>query len=81
MRKLINELREQARILVSNEERDRGELYDAREQWERIDEKFVELIVSECVDVLIDALPSIVPESKDGIHPVWHIKDHFGFGV
>lgn len=79
MRKLINELREQARILVSNEERDRGELYDAREQWERIDEKFVELIVSECVDVLIDVLPSIVPESKDGIHPVWHIKDHFGF--
>ena len=79
MGKLINELREQARILVSNEERDRGELYGAREQWERIDEKFVELIVSECVDVLIDVLPSIVPESKDGIHPVWHIKDHFGF--
>ena len=79
MGKLINELREQARILVSNEERDRGELYGAREQWERIDEKFVELIVSECVDVLIDVLPSIVPESKDGIHPAWHIKDHFGF--
>ena len=41
-------------------------------------EKFAELIVRECVDVLIDVLPSIVPESKDGIHPAWHIKDHFG---
>lgn len=64
------ELREQARTLVSNEERDRGEVYDAREQWDRIDQKFAELIVSECIDVLINVLPSIVPESKDGIHPV-----------
>ena len=41
-------------------------------------EKFAELIVRECIDVLIDVLPDIVPEAKDGIHPAWHIKDHFG---
>ena len=41
-------------------------------------EKFAELIVQECIDVLVDVLPHIVPEAKDGIHPIWHIKEHFG---
>ena len=41
-------------------------------------EKFAELIVQECIDVLVDVLPDIVPEAKDGIHPIWHIKEHFG---
>ena len=41
-------------------------------------EKFAELIVRECIDVLVDVLPDIVPEAKDGIHPIWHIKEHFG---
>ncbi len=49
MNERIRELREQAWTLVSNEERDRGALYDAREQWERCDQKFAELIVRECV--------------------------------
>ena len=40
--------------------------------------RFSELIVSECMDVLTDVLPPNVPESRDGIHPVWHIKQHFG---
>jgi hypothetical protein len=48
MNERIKELREQAWTLVSNEERDRGELYEAREQWERCDQKFAELIVREC---------------------------------
>ena len=48
MNERIRELREQAWTLVSNEERDRGELYEVREQWERCDQKFAELIVKEC---------------------------------
>jgi hypothetical protein len=48
MNERIRQLREQAWTLVSNEERDRGELYEAREQWERCDQKFAELIVREC---------------------------------
>ena len=41
-------------------------------------EMFAELIVRECIDVLVDVLPDIVREAKDGIHPIWHIKEHFG---
>lgn len=40
--------------------------------------EYTELIVRECIDVLIDVLPDIVPDAKDGVHPVWHIKEHFG---
>jgi hypothetical protein len=41
-------------------------------------DKFAELIIQECIDVVVDVLPDIVPESKDGIHPAWHLKEHFG---
>ena len=51
MNERIREFREQAWTLVSNEERDRGALYDAREQWERCDQKFAELIVRECINI------------------------------
>lgn len=40
--------------------------------------QFAELILNECIDVLVDVLPATVPEAKDGVHPVWHIKQHFG---
>lgn len=40
-------------------------------------EKFAMLIVQECIDVVVDVLPDIVSESKDGIHPAWHLKEHF----
>jgi hypothetical protein len=52
MNERIQELRKQAWTLVSEEERARGELYEAREQWERCDQKFAELIVRECIDIL-----------------------------
>ena len=54
MNERIRELREQAWTLVSNEERDRGELYEVREQWERCDQKFAELIVRECATLAFD---------------------------
>ena len=54
MNERIRELREQAWTLVSNEEQDRGELYEAREQWERCDQKFAELIVRECATLAFD---------------------------
>lgn len=50
-----------------------SELYDFNNM-----QKFAEFIVQECIDVLVDVLPAIVLEAKDGIHPVWHIKEHFG---
>lgn len=49
MTERIKELKEQAWTLVSIEERDRGELYQAQEQWERCDQKFAQLIVQECI--------------------------------
>ena len=51
MNERIQELKKQAWTLVSEEERARGELYEAREQWERCDQKFAELIVAECLKI------------------------------
>lgn len=73
MNERIRELKEQAWTLVSNEERDRGELYEAREQWERCDQKFAELIVQECADVC-----ERFGESGDGYTCSTVILEHFG---
>jgi len=54
MNERIRELKKQAWTLVSEEERARGELYEAREQWERCDQKFAELIVKECAQVAFE---------------------------
>ena len=51
MNERIKELKEQAWTLVSEEERANGKLYEAREQWERCDERFAELIVRECMSI------------------------------
>ena len=68
MNERIRQLKEQAWTLVSNEEQDRGELYEAREQWERCDQKFAELIVQECV--------SIVAKRKDhAIDDGWNVDE------
>jgi hypothetical protein len=53
MNERIRELKNQAWTLVSEEERARGELYEAREQWERCDQKFAELIVKECAELCL----------------------------
>jgi hypothetical protein len=77
MNERIRQLREQAWTLVSNEERDRGELYEAREQWERCDQKFAELIVQECME-------QVWYTREDGINGniseviKQRIKQHFG---
>jgi hypothetical protein len=92
MNERIRELREQAWALVSNEERDRGELYEAREQWERCDQKFAELIVAECIEqVRGEFLPVLEDKEmmKDthwdgyvqcGVDSIVAIREHF-FGV
>jgi len=54
MNERIKELREQAWALVSNEERDRGELYEARKQWERCDQKFAELVRADEREAIYD---------------------------
>ena len=77
MNERIRELREQAWTLVSNEERDRGALYDAREQWERCDQKFAELIVRECATAIItDSRLNDVRSAANGC--VRTIREHFG---
>lgn len=53
---LIKEFREQAWSLIENEQRIKGELYETREQWERCDQKFAELIVLACVASLRDEM-------------------------
>ena len=74
MNERIRELREQAWTLVSNEERDRGALYDAREQWERCDQKFAELIVQECCQFNYDFLESYTEACEVNSK----IREHFG---
>ena len=83
MNKKIKELRERAWTLVSDEERERGELYETREQWELCDEKFAELIVKECVLQCNEALvpytgqPSMTHNYAVGLCQD-KIKEHFG---
>ena len=48
----LKELREQAWTLVSDEQRDRGELYDSLESWERCDQEFARLIIRHSADFL-----------------------------
>ena len=82
MNERIRELRDQAWKLVSDEEQAAGNLYDAREQWERCDQKFAELIVEDCIFVM----KSTVDESIDFHRKLdetsfWiesDIKKHFG---
>ena len=78
----VKELREQAWELVSNEERARGELYDAREQWERCDQKFAELIILECADIAYktsrDDLVHDYGQEAIPLHLFNTIKHHFG---
>lgn len=46
----IQELAEQAWSMVSNEELQRGELYEADQQRMRRDQVFAELIIRECIN-------------------------------
>ena len=86
MNERIRELREQAWALVSDEERDCGELYETR--WERCDQKFAELIVRECIDKITtyDLVPGHSAKWEDiyDIHTRLlqdlgeELKEHFG---
>jgi hypothetical protein len=88
MNKRIKELREQALIMVSDEQRDRGELYDTRELWDRHDQKFAELIVRECINKIetYDLTPGHSAKWEDiyEIHARLlqnlgeELKEHFG---
>ena len=69
MNERIKQLAEQAGMYIVDDE---------FSTYGKFAEKFAKLIVKECIDVVVDVLPDIVPESKDGIHPAWHLKDHFG---
>ena len=44
------EIREKAWALVSDEERERKELYETRERWERCDQKFAALIRADAME-------------------------------
>lgn len=73
----IRQLREQAWALVSDEERDRGESYDSREQWERCDQKFAELIVAGCMEQVWYTREDIINGNISEIIKE-RIKQHFG---
>lgn len=51
MNERIRELEDQAWSMVSDEERSKGELYEADRQRKRRTEIFVELIVRECAEI------------------------------
>jgi len=92
MNERIQELKKQAWTLVSEEERARGELYEAREQWERCDQKFAELIVAECMRQVEEQYKPVLEDEammKDthwdgyvqcGVDSYVAIREHF-FGV
>jgi hypothetical protein len=92
MNERIRELKNQAWTLVSEEERARGELYEAREQWERCDQKFAELIVAECMRQVEEQYKPVLEDEammKDthwdgyvqcGVDSYVAIREHF-FGV
>jgi hypothetical protein len=50
MNERIQQLAEQAWTMVSDEERNNGELYEADRQRERRDQVFAELIVQQCIE-------------------------------
>jgi hypothetical protein len=54
MNERIKELANEAWTMVSIEERNNGELYEADRQRERRDQVFTELIVKECAGVTLD---------------------------
>ena len=47
------EIREKAWALVSDEERERNELYETQERWERCDQRFADLIRADDREALI----------------------------
>ena len=78
MNKQIKELRERAWTLVSDEERERGELYETREQWELCDEKFAELIVAECMAVAAKQRKPANLNYNPSERFVEDLRQHFG---
>lgn len=54
MNERFKQLAEQAWTLVSDEERNKGELYEADRQRERRDQVFAELIVQECICLVLN---------------------------
>ena len=82
MNERIRQLKEQAWTLVSNEEQDRGELYEAREQWERCDQKFAELIVRECVGIVANRKDQAIDDGWNVDEAMsmaeMDLEEHFG---
>lgn len=77
IQELASQAHEYARSYVA-ECKHYGYYMEHNELEQRFEQKFAELLIRECVDVLMDVLPAIVLEAKDGVHPVWHVKEHFG---
>lgn len=75
MNERIEKLAEHAWTLVSDEEKALGGLYEADRQRFRRDVVFAELIINECLGMII-AHEDDAPEE---FHELWvHMKQHFG---
>ena len=71
-------MNERIRELVRESNLDMYGLGKERHRWEYTVEKFAELIVRECIDIIA---PYTVRMSKPGeeyLHPILEIKQHFG---
>ena len=75
MSERIKELAELAWTIVSNEERARGELYEADKQRERRDQVFAELLLKECADIADEMEEIMCPYPGDAM------VERFGFGT
>ena len=69
MNERIKELAEQAGIYKLN-------LSDETEYW--IMEKFAELIVQECIDIIAPYTVRMSRPGEEYLHPILEIKQHFG---
>ena len=77
MNERIKLLAEQAWTMVSDEERTRGELYEADKQRERRDQVFAKLIVRECANIAYHHVMNISTYA-DAEFVEEQIQTHFG---
>ena len=45
---------------------------------ERIQQKFAELIVQECIDIIAPYSVRMIKPGEEYLHPIQEIKEHFG---
>jgi hypothetical protein len=82
MNERIRELAEQAHRSTADElahlQRVHNRTYDLNESAAIYNEKFAELIVQECIDIIAPYTVRMSRPGEEYLHPILEIKQHFG---